>query len=255
MGIIFDKPLIGVVMCQIEKDGHPTQMVHNKYLDAILMTGGIPLALPHGLMSAPHLLENAMAVLDGILLTGSPSNIEPHHYGESGTEALADPGRDTLSFALIRYALDHQMPLLAICRGLQELVVASGGTLHRQLHQVPGLQEHREDEALSLEEQYAPAHEVWVEPGGLLSPLVNHCQTFWVNSLHQQGIRSAGDSLRIEARAADGLVEAVSHRQHPFALAVQWHPEWHSDSSALSCQLFEGFITACRLAKRTHGNE
>ncbi|BCQ45859.1 hypothetical protein ERHA55_33860 [Erwinia rhapontici] len=178
MGIIFDKPLIGVVMCQTDIGGHPTQMVHNKYLDAIFSQGGIPLALPHGLMAAPQRLENAMAVLDGILLTGSPSNIEPHHYGESGKEVLADPGRDTLSFALIRYALDHQMPLLAICRGLQELVVATGGTLHRRLHQVEGLQEHREDEELSLDQQYAPVHEVWVEPGGLLAPLVNHCENF-----------------------------------------------------------------------------
>lgn len=250
MGIIFDKPLIGLVMCQTDIGGHPTQMVHNKYFDAILANGGIPFALPHGLMSTPHLLENAMTVLDGILLTGSPSNIEPHHYGESGTEALADPGRDALSFALIRYVLDRQMPLLAICRGLQELVVATGGSLHRQLHRVSGLQEHREDEALSLDQQYAPAHEVWVEPGGLLAPLVNHCEKFWVNSLHQQGIRSPGDALRIEACAGDGLIEAVSHRQHPFALAVQWHPEWHSDSSALSRQLFEGFIAACVAAKK-----
>lgn len=249
MGIIFDKPLIGVVMCQTEIGGHPTQMVHNKYLDAILTSGGIPLPLPHVLMSAPNLLEQAMSVLDGLLLTGSPSNIEPWHYGESGSEALADPGRDALSFALIRYALAHQMPLLAICRGLQELVVATGGTLHRQLHQIAGLQEHREDEGLSLDQQYAPAHEVWVEPGGLLAPLVSHCEKFWVNSLHQQGIRSPGNDLRIEARAGDGLIEAVSHRQHPFALAVQWHPEWHCETSALSRQLFTGFIAACLSAK------
>jgi len=143
-------------------------------------------------------------------------------------------------------ALEKQLPLLAICRGLQELVVASGGKLHRQLHRIPGLQEHRENEALTLDEQYAPAHEVWLEPGGLLAPLVNHCEKFWVNSLHGQGIREAGSALRVEARAADGLIEAVSHRQHPFALAVQWHPEWHSDSSALSRQLFDGFIHACQ---------
>ena len=246
MGIIFDKPLIGVVMCQTEIGGHPTQMVHNKYLDAVIDAGGVPLALPHGLMSAPHLLEKAMAALDGILLTGSPSNIEPHHYGEPGTEALADPGRDRLSFALIASALENKMPMLAICRGLQELVVATGGKLHRQLHQVSGLQEHREDDGLPLDQQYAPAHEVWLEPGGLLAPLVNHCEKFWVNSLHGQGIRETSPALRVEARAGDGLIEAVSHRQHPFALAVQWHPEWHSDSSALSRQLFDGFILACQ---------
>ncbi len=244
MGIIFDKPLIGVMMCQIEQNGHPTQIVHNKYLDAVLLAGGIPLALPHGLMSAPHLLENAMAALDGILLTGSPSNIEPHHYHQPGEEPDADPGRDRLAFALVNYALETQMPLLAICRGLQELVVATGGDLHRQLHLVTGMQDHREDPALTLEEQYSPAHEVWLEPDGLLSPLVNHASKLRVNSLHQQGIRTLGSALRPEARSADGLIEAVSHLRHPFALAVQWHPEWQSAGSASSRRIFDGLIAA-----------
>ncbi|MDW8847233.1 gamma-glutamyl-gamma-aminobutyrate hydrolase [Erwinia sp. MMLR14_017] len=246
MGIIFNKPLIGVVMCQIDKGGHPTQIVHNKYLDAVLQAGGVPLALPQGLMSSPHLLEIAMAPLDGLLLTGSPSNIEPHHYGESGTEACADAGRDRLAFALIKAAIAQRLPMLALCRGLQELVVATGGTLHRQLHTLSGFQEHREDAGLSLEEQYAPSHEVFVEPDGLLSSLVEGCEKFWVNSLHQQGIRSLGPSVRIEARAADRLIEAVSLEDHPFALAVQWHPEWQSEKSALSRLLFEGFIHACQ---------
>lgn len=252
MGIIFTKPLIGVVMCQIDKGGHPTQMVHNKYLDAILTAGGVPLALPHGLTNQPELLENAMAALDGILLTGSPSNIEPWHYGESGTEAYADPGRDKLAFALITQAIARHLPLLAICRGLQELVVATGGSLHRQVHLQPGFQDHREDETQPLEQQYAAAHQVWVEPDGLLSQLVKGEESFQVNSLHQQGIRSLGPQLRIEARAADGLIEAVSLQQHPFALAVQWHPEWQSEESASSRLLFDGFINACnRYQKET----
>ena len=90
MGIIFDKPLIGVVMCQTHHHGHPVQSVHNKYLDAVVTAGGVPLALPHQLMAAPHLSENAMAALDGILLTGSPSNLEPWLYGEAGEEPDAD---------------------------------------------------------------------------------------------------------------------------------------------------------------------
>ncbi|MCX8956414.1 gamma-glutamyl-gamma-aminobutyrate hydrolase [Erwinia psidii] len=245
MDTIFNKPLIGVVMCQINYQGHPTQTVHNKYSDAILRAGGVPLALPHGLMSSPELLNSALAPLSGILLTGSPSNIEPHHYGEAGTEIYADPGRDTLAFALIKAVMTRQLPLLAICRGLQELVVATGGTLHRQLHTQAGFQDHREDESLPLDQQYAPSHEVYVEPGGLLSQLVTGGGTLWVNSLHQQGIRTLGTPLRIEALAADGLIEAVSLQQHPFALAVQWHPEWQSDASALSRQLFDGFIHAC----------
>ncbi|PIJ50861.1 gamma-glutamyl-gamma-aminobutyrate hydrolase [Erwinia sp. OLTSP20] len=246
MAIIFDKPLIGVVMCQNQLAGHPVQSVHNKYLDAIFSAGGIPLALPHGLATSPELLENSMTVLSGILLTGSPSNIEPHHYGENGSEADSDAGRDRLAFALIEGVIRQQMPLMAICRGLQELVVATGGTLHRALSDIDGLREHREDSALALEQQYAPAHEVWVEPHGLLHQLLPGCEKFWVNSLHSQGIRTPGPALRTEARAADGLIEAVSLPHHPFALAVQWHPEWQSESSALSRALFSGFIQACQ---------
>lgn len=244
MGIIFDKPLIGVVMCQINKEGHPTQMVHNKYLDAIAQAGGVPLALPHTLLAAPELLAGAISPLDGILLTGSPSNIEPHHYGEAGVETDADPGRDALVFALIRLAREKRLPLFAICRGLQEVVVATGGTLHRQLHSVPGFQVHHEDLSLALDAQYAPVHWVYVEQGGLLAELIEGSGSFQVNSLHQQGIRQPGDALRVEARAADGLIEAVSLHDHPFALAVQWHPEWQSETSAVSQQLFAGFIQA-----------
>ncbi|WP_264272597.1 gamma-glutamyl-gamma-aminobutyrate hydrolase [Duffyella gerundensis] len=244
MGIIFNKPLIGVIMCQIDMQGHPSQMVHNKYLDAILLAGGIPLALPHGLLAAPDLLEQALAPLSGILLTGSPSNIEPWHYGESGDEPYADPGRDKLAFALINALIAHRTPLLAICRGLQELVVATGGTLHRQLHVQPGLRDHREDGTLSLDEQYAPAHDIVIEPDGLLRELMAGETASCVNSLHQQGIKTLGPSLRSEARSADGLIEAVSLRDHPFALGVQWHPEWHAAESLLSQQLFGGFIRA-----------
>nr|WP_154324783.1 gamma-glutamyl-gamma-aminobutyrate hydrolase [Pantoea sp. 201603H] len=244
MGIALNKPLIGIVMCQIDKDGHPTQMVHNKYLDAVVNAGGIPLALPHMLISDAALTGNPLASLDGVLLTGSTTNIEPHHYGERGTELHTDPGRDKLAFAIITQAMAYQMPLMAICRGLQELVVVTGGSLYRQVHLQPGLSDHREDTARSLEEQYAPAHSVSIEAGGLLSGLVNGRDNFQVNSLHQQGVRSLGPGARIEARAADGLIEAVSLRHHPFALGVQWHPEWQSDKSEISRLLFEGFIRA-----------
>ncbi|MCZ4060769.1 gamma-glutamyl-gamma-aminobutyrate hydrolase [Pantoea sp. LMR881] len=243
MGIIFNKPLIGVVMCQIDKGGHPTQTVHNKYLDAVISAGGVPLALPHNLMDVPLLLETALSVLDGVLLTGSPSNIEPWHYGEEGKEPQADPGRDRLAFNLITHAIGKKMPLFGICRGMQELVVANGGALYRQISQHRQFQRHHEDLAQPLEQQYAPAHVVMIEPDGLLYRLLNST-TLAVNSLHQQGIRETGPQLRIEARAPDGLIEAVSLRHHPFALAVQWHPEWHAESVLASRQLFEGFIRA-----------
>jgi len=159
-------------------------------------------------------------------------------------ESHADPARDRLAFGVITHAMGKKMPILGICRGLQELVVANGGALHRYLHLTHQFQEHREDDSLPLEQQYAPVHEVKPEADGLLSQLLGSDAAFAVNSLHQQGIREPGPQVRIEARAADGLIEAVSLRQHPFALAVQWHPEWHSTDDPVSRRLFEAFIHA-----------
>ncbi|WP_292976552.1 gamma-glutamyl-gamma-aminobutyrate hydrolase [Pantoea sp. UBA4549] len=238
------KPLIGIVMCQNMTGPHPAQTLHNKYPDAVVAAGGVPLPLPHQLLDAPELLAQSMALLDGLLLPGSPSNIEPWHYGEAGSEAHSDPARDRLAFAAITWATSRQMPLFGICRGLQELVVANGGALHRQLHQVKGFQDHREDPARPLSQQYAAAHLVTPEPGGLLSQLPDCHAPFTVNSLHAQGVRTPGPQLRIEARAADGVIEAVSLRHHPFALAVQWHPEWQSEQNPVSRQLFAAFIQA-----------
>ncbi|WP_075180913.1 gamma-glutamyl-gamma-aminobutyrate hydrolase [Pantoea sp. 1.19] len=244
MGNIFNTPLIGVILCQSEAGGHPIQTVHNKYLQAIFLAGGVPLALPHGLIDFPRALDNSLARLDGILLTGSPSNIEPHHYGQPDREPHADPGRDRLALALVNACAARQMPLFAICRGLQEMVVACGGTLLREVHATFGYQDHRENPAAPLADQYAPSHDLWLEPHGLLAQLCGEARRWQVNSLHQQGIDSPGPRLRIEARAGDGLIEAVSLPDQPFALGVQWHPEWHSDADPLSQRLFAAFITA-----------
>lgn len=175
-----------------------------------------------------------------------PAMCSRTYYGENGDEPDADPGRDLLSMAIINAALERRIPIFAICRGLQELVVATGGSLHRKLCEQPELLEHREDPELPVEQQYAPSHEVQVEEGGLLSALLPECSNFWVNSLHGQGAKVVSPRLRVEARSPDGLVEAVSVINHPFALGVQWHPEWNSSEYALSRILFEGFITACQ---------
>ncbi|EFC0631524.1 gamma-glutamyl-gamma-aminobutyrate hydrolase [Escherichia coli O102:H6] len=242
---IMSNPVIGVVMCRNRLKGHATQTLQEKYLNAIIHAGGLPIALPHAL-AEPSLLEQLLPKLDGIYLPGSPSNVQPHLYGENGDEPDADPGRDLLSMALINAALERRIPIFAICRGLQELVVATGGSLHRKLCEQPELLEHREDPELPVEQQYAPSHEVLVEEGGLLSALLPECSNFWVNSLHGQGAKVVSPRLRVEARSPDGLVEAVSVINHPFALGVQWHPEWNSSEYALSRILFEGFITACQ---------
>ncbi len=245
MGNIFDIPTIGVVMCRNRIKGHESQTLQEKYLDAVLFAGGLPIALPHAL-AEPQLLAALLPKLDGIFLTGSPSNVQPHLYGENGDEPDADPGRDLLSMALIDAALERRIPLFAICRGMQELVVATGGTLYRRLFEEPAFLEHREDPELPVEQQYAPSHEVQVQSGGLLSRLIPGCSTFWVNSLHGQGAKTVGPRLCIEARAQDGLVEAVSVHDHPYALGVQWHPEWNSREYELSRLLLAGFISACQ---------
>jgi len=240
------RPLIGVVMCQNIVDENPALTVHEKYLDAIFHADGLPIALPHELASREGAIESVLTRLDGIFLTGSPSNVEPHLYGEEGVEQLADPGRDKLSIALIKATLAQGMPLFAACRGMQELVVATGGSLYRKVHEQPGFMDHREDTALPHDNQYDLVHPVDVKQGGLLSELLPEYPRFQVNSLHGQGAKRLGASLTVEAVAPDNLVEAVSVRAHPFALGVQWHPEWHSLTDPVSKQLFESFINACR---------
>lgn len=243
---IFYRPVVGVVMCNNPVKGQQSHTLQDKYLNAVLDAGGLPIALPHAL-AEPELLAGVMPLLDGVLLPGSPSNMQPHHYGENGDEPAADPGRDLLSIALIAQALERRIPIFAICRGLQELVVATGGTLYRRLCDHPQFLEHREDPDLPIDQQYAPSHEIKIQPDGLISQLIPGSKTFWVNSLHGQGAKTLGPRLRVEAYSQDGLPEAVSVLDHPYALGVQWHPEWKSSEYALSRLLLEGFITACQL--------
>ncbi|GAA3539500.1 gamma-glutamyl-gamma-aminobutyrate hydrolase [Zobellella aerophila] len=245
MVYISNMPVVGVIMCRQPVKGHPSHTVQDKYLNALLDAGAIPLPLVHGLLQDDHHLQQLLPLLDGVLLTGSPSNIEPHHYGESGDEPHVDPGRDRLSFRLIDESQRLNMPLLGICRGFQEMVVATGGTLHRRLHEVGGFIEHREDKDQPLSAQYGHAHAVTALPDSLLARLSGATE-HRVNSLHMQGVKSLGAGLVEEAHGPDGLVEAVRLVDHPFALGVQWHPEWQSRDNPLSRTLFDGFIGACR---------
>ncbi|HMK85777.1 MAG TPA: gamma-glutamyl-gamma-aminobutyrate hydrolase family protein, partial [Steroidobacteraceae bacterium] len=137
------------------------------------------------------------------------------------------------------------LPVLAICRGFQEMNVAYGGTLHQRLHEA-GYSDHREDESMPLEVQYGPAHEVRLEPGGTLARIAGR-DRLEVNSLHWQGVETLGTDLRVEARAPDGVIEAfrVADSQS-FALAVQWHPEWQFESNPFSRALFAAFGEASR---------
>ncbi|MDV2856246.1 gamma-glutamyl-gamma-aminobutyrate hydrolase [Oceanimonas sp. CAM02] len=244
MVYIFNKPWVGVILCQQQLGPHVGLTVQQKYLDAIVAAGAVPVPLVHQLGADEQSLDAMLARLDGILLTGSYSNMEPHHYGETGEEAHTDKGRDRLSLRLIAAAQSMKMPLFGICRGFQEMVVASGGSLHRRLHETGLFAEHRENKELPLEQQYAPAHSITPVVGGVLARLAGDAELN-VNSLHMQGAKSIGPGVQVEATAPDGLVEAISLVNHPFALGVQWHPEWQSRENPLSRALFDGFVAAC----------
>jgi putative glutamine amidotransferase len=226
---------------------HPFHMVGEKYARAVLdAADALPLLIPS--LAEELRLDELLGRLDGILFTGSVSNVEPHHYAgtPSAPGTLHDPARDATTLPLIRKAVQAGIPVLGICRGFQEMNVAFGGTLHQKVHEVEGFGDHRDDESQPLEVQYGPAHEVILEPGGLLRTWATGDRV-QVNSLHSQGIARLGPSLVVEARATDGLIEGFHVAGAArFAVAVQWHPEWQVMSNPFSRALFAAFGSASR---------
>ena len=226
---------------------HPFHMVGEKYARAVLEAAdALPLLIPS--FGEELRLDDLVQRLDGILFTGSPSNVEPSHYDGTPSEpgTLHDPERDATTLPLIRKAVKAGVPVLGVCRGFQEMNVAFGGTLHQKVHEVPGYDDHRDDTSLPLDVQYGPAHDVMLEPGGLLRAMAGSDRVL-VNSLHSQGIDRLGPGLVVEARATDGLIEAFQVRDAArFAVAVQWHPEWKVMTNPFSRALFAAFGAASR---------
>ncbi len=243
-------PLVLVTSCNKVLDGHPSHTVGRKYVDAVRLAGALPLiAPPFAEAQLPALLEQ----VHGVLLTGSPSNVHPLHFGEAvHDETLPlDPERDAWTLPLVRLALARGLPLLAICRGAQEVNVALGGSLHQAVQEVPGYADHRgasaRDDDPSIEEVYAPAHDVAVVPGGLLERIVGEPR-FTVNSIHGQGVHRLAEGLRVEARAPDGFVEAFTRPAAPgFNLCLQWHPEWQAATNPQSMRILRAFGDAVHM--------
>ncbi|UTH76812.1 gamma-glutamyl-gamma-aminobutyrate hydrolase family protein [Chromobacterium sp. IIBBL 290-4] len=225
----------------------PFHAVGDKYIVAAAQgAGGLPLLIPS--LGDEALLRATLSMLDGLLLPGSPSNVEPRHYGGPGSRegTLHDPQRDATTLPLIRLALEAGVPLLGICRGFQEINVALGGELHQHVQEQPGLHDHREPESEDVAEMYAPSHPVNLIDGGLLAAWTGQ-RSLQVNSLHQQGIKRLAPPLTAEAHAEDGLVEAYRVRDAKnFAFAVQWHPEWRFWENPASQAIFQAFGDACR---------
>ena len=239
------KPLIGVSACRKQIDPHPFNVVGEKYIDGVV-DGADAMAMMIPPLGRRLDIEELLGRVDGLLLTGSPSNIEPQHYGGNNSVPPHDPHRDATTLKLLRRAVERAIPLLAICRGCQEVNVAYGGTLHPQLDQVEGLIRHREDSTRPLDEQYAPTHKLELTDTGLLASLAGTTDVS-VNSLHTQGVAKLGAGLVVEATAPDGLIEAFSVQgSAAFSLAVQWHPEWKVAENPFYLAIFKAFGTACR---------
>ncbi|KWD85094.1 gamma-glutamyl-gamma-aminobutyrate hydrolase family protein [Burkholderia ubonensis] len=247
------RAIVAVTADRMMRGAHPTHAAGEKYLAALVDGAGVlAFVLPALGMRQP--VDALVAAVDGLLFTGSHSNVEPHRYGgpASAPGTLHDPARDATALPLMRAAIDVGVPVLAICRRMQEMNVAYGGTLHQRLHATAGFADHRETPSDPLDAQYGPAHVVRFAPGGLLQRIARGAREATVNSLHGQGIARIGAGLVVEASAPDGLIEAVSVRgARAFALGVQWHPEWRFAEQPLSRDIFAAFGAACR-AHMTH---
>jgi putative glutamine amidotransferase len=221
-------------------NGHPFHIAGRKYADAVRLAGGLPLIVPR---AEADEIDGLLEMADGVLLTGSPSNVHPRHFGEDVFDPALplDADRDSWTLPLIPRALALGVPLFAICRGFQETNVALGGSLHQAVHQVPGRRDHRAAQNAAPEMAYALAHPVDVMPGGTLAGILGE-RRVEVNSVHGQGVNRLADGLRVEARAPD------------FNLCVQWHPEWQAASNPVSMQLLRAFGQACRERHQRRNN-
>jgi len=232
---------VGIVSDRRVVDGMAVHTVNDEYVTALRDgSGALPLLIPS--TEAPLDIRAVLEAVDGLLFTGAASNVAPRHYGQSarpGTEL--DEVRDATTLPLLRAAIESGKPLLAICRGFQELNVALGGSLHQHVHELPGRLDHREPREASRDEEYAPAHDVRIIPGGVLAGLSGMTRAL-VNSLHHQGVDRLAPMLTVEATAPDSQIEAVSMPgASAFLLGVQWHPEWKMAADPLSRAIFAGF--------------
>jgi putative glutamine amidotransferase len=240
-------PIVGIPCDHRMVGKHAFHMVGEKYIAAVRDGAkALPLLVPVLPNAIPA--DDILASVDGLFFTGSLSNVAPRFYGGDAPRdgVLQDEFRDTTTLPLLNAAIAAGKPILAVCRGFQELNVALGGTLYQHVQEVPGRMDHREDNDAPLDVQYGPAHDVRVAEGGLLSKILNE-KIFKVNSLHGQGIGRLAPGLHADAIAPDGQVEAVSMPgAKGFLFAVQWHPEWKWADNPQSRAIFAAFGEAVR---------
>jgi len=242
------RPVIGIVTnFHCVGDDYPVHAAGRMLSEAVAEAAdAVPVLIP----ADPRLISPAevMEAVDAVLFTGGRPNVHPEEYGETPTEkhGAFDRCRDALTLPLIRRMVDRGQPLLAICRGFQEVNVALGGTLHPEIRDLPGRMNHRMPREVTLEERFAPRHEVHLAEGGVFHRLLG-AREVMTNTLHGQGIKSVGPRLRVEGWAEDGTEEAMHVADAAgFTLAVQWHPEFEAARDPVSRPIFDAFGRAAR---------
>lgn len=244
------QPALPLVLVSTDRrviDGYEWHMTPASYLEAVLVgAGALPVQLPS--LGGALDLDAVLDQVDGVLLSGSKSNVHPTLYGAEPTpdHEPYDPARDATTLPLIRKAIAKGVPLFAICRGYQELNVALGGTLATEIQTFEGRMDHRAPDLPTVDERFAIRHPISTTPGGCLRTVLASGSVD-VNSLHRQAIDTLAPGLAVEATAPDGTIEAVRVKDAAaFAVGVQWHPEYWVRSDEPSARLFSAFGDAVR---------
>lgn len=231
------RPVLGIIACNRTVGVEPAQAVMERYIRSAMTHADVAaLIIP----SLPDLMSAAEVAprLDGVLLTGTPSNVAPERYGEEAGEGPFDQGRDEVALAMVEEMIGRSRPVFGICRGFQEINVAMGGTLRRDTSSSDELLRHHAPEGASFAGMFDHLHPVHLSEGGMLARAFGK-EELTVNSVHFQGIGKLAPNLNVEAKAPDGLVEAYSARPNGApVVAVQWHPEWDADANSDSAAFF-----------------
>lgn len=241
------QPIVAVSTDVRQFENYTWHAAPQQYLEAAIAAAGVfPVLVPSfgDRLEVDALLDR----VDGVMITGSKSNVHPSLYGAEATEADGpyDEARDATTLPLIRRAIERGVPLLAICRGIQELNVALGGTLDTEIQDIEGRIDHRAPVSERQDERFAIRQAVSIKPGSCLAGVFGAGE-IKVNSVHRQAIGRLGSRLQVEAVAEDGTVEAVSVAGAPaFAVGVQWHPEYWASSDDASGRIFRAFGDAAR---------
>lgn len=250
------QPLVAVSTDVRQFENYTWHAAPRQYLDAAIAGAGVfPVLVPS--FGDRLDLDSLLDSVDGVMMTGSKSNVHPSLYGGDASEANGpyDPDRDATTLPLIRRAIERGVPLLAICRGIQEMNVALGGTLATELQERPGSLDHRAPVSDNQDERFAIHQSISIKPGSCLAGVFG-AGDIKVNSVHRQGVDRLGGNLQVEAVAEDGTVEAVSVKNaRAFAVGVQWHPEYWVHTDSASAKVFKAFGDAVRLhaTERTVG--